>query len=51
MLNGIFFLLDRYLKILLLNGHFSDIGFVDHFDQLLNLFKVHAFQFLKFWVE
>jgi len=28
----------------LLNGNFSNVGFVDHLDQLLNLFKIHVFQ-------
>jgi len=40
-----FFLFYGDFKIFLFNRHFSNIRFVDHFDQLLYLLKVHAFQF------
>jgi len=36
---------DRYAEIFLFNGQFSNIRFVDHFNQLLDLLEVHVFQF------
>jgi hypothetical protein len=40
-----FFLFYSNFKILLLNCQLANICFVDHFDQFLDLFEVHVFQF------
>src|ERR1700722_10730099 len=41
LLNRFFLLFDRQFESFLLNAHFSNVRLVDHFDQLLNLFKIH----------
>ena len=47
--NLFFFLLYGNSEIFLFNRYFTNIRFVDHFDQLLNLLEIHLFQFIMYF--